>query len=111
MLKEKYMFCANCGTRLLEDARFCSKCGLTINETIISDNNRSDKHDIKTAIFFQAKCDNCGAHLTVDKYNNQAFCPSCGTPYLFQNDDRSNNHKLSDFKVVGGELVCCFSCS
>ena len=101
------MFCVSCGQRLPEDASFCSKCGRQL-ETNLSTNSvqKTEVHQEKPLTrFIQAKCSNCGAHLVIENSNSTAFCSSCGTPYIISSNTQSEINKLSDFKVVGGELL------
>ena len=53
------MYCTNCGSKLEEDALFCTKCGTHKDST--------DKY---------LYCENCGSKITEDS----AFCTGCGTP-------------------------------
>ena len=66
------MICGKCGVDNENDAKFCSKCGNSIDE--------------------QIKCDSCG-YLIKD---TDAFCISCGKPIESKNKimETANNKKL-----------------
>lgn len=56
--------CKNCGSELVEGARFCKNCGSEIIP-------EEETADAKTRF-----CSNCGFEMN----NNVKFCPECGTP-------------------------------
>lgn len=47
-------FCPRCSTQVVQNAKFCQNCGLTLNTA--------------------QNCSKCGNKITV----NAAFCPECG---------------------------------
>lgn len=68
------MFCVNCGNKLPNDAKFCSKCGAKtnlINDSLI--------------------CPNCGNKLL----DGAAFCTKCGTK-ITGNRELKNNIESKD---------------
>ncbi|MBD5146277.1 MAG: zinc ribbon domain-containing protein [Ruminococcus sp.] len=63
-------FCKNCGQQLLEDSRFCHKCGTpAIQNDIENETNRKMVYDGEIH-----KCPNCGEAL--DSFTT--ICPQCG---------------------------------
>lgn len=38
------MFCNNCGSRINDDAKFCSACGLSVEEMLVSNNKEKGTH-------------------------------------------------------------------
>lgn len=64
------MFCKNCGQQLLEDSKFCHKCGTPVNE-----NNANDTTQRKQSYVGEVKkCPSCGMELS----SMTAICPACG---------------------------------
>ncbi len=63
-------FCKNCGQQLLEDSKFCHKCGTpTVQNDVESETNRKMVYDGEIH-----KCPNCGELLKSFETN----CPICG---------------------------------
>lgn len=63
------MFCKNCGQQLLDDSRFCHKCGTPIiQNNIENETNRKMMYDGEIH-----KCPNCGKAL--DSFTT--ICPQC----------------------------------
>lgn len=64
------MFCKNCGQQLVEDSKFCHKCGTpaVVNDTE-NENSRKTVYDGEIH-----KCPNCGEVL--DSFTKN--CPQCG---------------------------------
>lgn len=58
------MFCAGCGNSLVDDAKFCNKCG------------------VKTNVTENILCSNCGNKLDADS----KFCANCGTKAVVGGD-------------------------
>lgn len=64
------MFCKNCGQQLLEDSKFCHKCGTpAVRNDIENEANRKMVYDGEIH-----KCPNCGEVL--DSFTT--ICPRCG---------------------------------
>ena len=64
------IFCTNCGTKVVDGAKFCQKCGVPING--ISFNNGSQRQQEYAGKII--KCPNCGETLMSFNVN----CPACG---------------------------------
>ena len=62
-------FCINCGQKIANEAKFCAKCGMPVNEISKDDNIRKVIYDGKIY-----KCPQCGE--TLDAFVSN--CPSCG---------------------------------
>lgn len=61
-------YCANCGTEIVADAKFCQKCG---HPTTVQNNASTRKQEFAGKIY---KCPNCGEVLKAFEIN----CPACG---------------------------------
>ena len=73
-------FCTNCGQELDDEAKFCVKCGTTINKN--KNAQRETVYDGKIH-----KCPNCGERL--DSF--VVVCPACG--YELRSTKVSNSVK------------------
>lgn len=62
-------FCTNCGTQVVEGAKFCQKCGTPVSSA--KSNNQERQQEYAGKIY---KCPNCGEILK----SFEANCPSCG---------------------------------
>ncbi len=62
-------FCSNCGHQLTEDAKFCSKCGMSVPTPL---NDHSARRITYEGEIY--KCPNCGEVLK----SFAAVCPACG---------------------------------
>ena len=72
------MFCIQCGSKLPENARFCSQCGYQINQR---NDNALDSQDNKVISQRNVlKCEMCSSNQIV-KENGYYVCKSCGTQY------------------------------
>ena len=68
------MKCTNCGTDLLDDASFCSKCGTKV---VSSDNVKK----------VSLKCSACGGIMHIDEGVSVLYCPFCGAKEkIIEND-------------------------
>ncbi|MBQ0065057.1 MAG: zinc ribbon domain-containing protein [Firmicutes bacterium] len=76
------MFCSKCGTRLVDQAKFCHICGTSVEHK---------------SILVAAKCTNCNANLQVDSKNEAAVCPYCGSAYIVQK--AIQNFKISNYYI------------
>lgn len=65
-------YCTNCGSKLNNNAKFCSECGCSLN-----DKNSKREEGEKRKVYYEGdiyKCPNCGE--TLDSFVGK--CPSCG---------------------------------
>lgn len=62
-------YCRNCGTQLVEEAKFCQKCGCPVENSNIGYTKRTQ--EFAGRIY---KCPNCGEVLKSFELN----CPACG---------------------------------
>ena len=62
-------YCRNCGTQLVEGAKYCQKCGCQVDSTNIGHTQRKQVFSGKLY-----KCPNCGEILKSFELN----CPTCG---------------------------------
>lgn len=60
-------YCSNCGHQLLDDAKFCAKCGTPVNNVVRSERKVVFEGDVH-------KCPNCGEILN----SFTVECPACG---------------------------------
>lgn len=74
------MYCKNCGTELVEGAKFCRKCGAKVESEIPADDPK--KVSLKKNVSEEKmnsnrlkNCPNCGAEII----EGMKFCQSCGT--------------------------------
>lgn len=65
-------FCKNCGSKLIDDAEFCTECGVKV--TNINDNEYNSSMSKK-------QCPQCGEQMPEDMF----YCLNCG--YQFQNQE------------------------
>lgn len=72
------MFCIKCGTKLSNEAQFCSNCGWDVN---VQDLQTFNNGRIK-----QLKCKDCKGILNVDTENSLLICPFCGSKELIIED-------------------------
>ena len=63
-------YCLKCGTKLVDGAKFCQKCGTAVNEDVYT-NEAKRQQEYVGKIY---KCPNCGEVLKSFVRN----CPSCG---------------------------------
>ena len=75
------MFCANCGTKIPEGAKFCLECGTQV-QGIFQDNKMRPVTSGSGLV--AAKCTNCGAALSVDPGQEAAICNYCNMPYIVE---------------------------
>lgn len=61
--------CSNCGTQVVEGAKFCQKCGTPVSSA--KSNNQERQQEYAGKVY---KCPNCGEILK----SFEANCPSCG---------------------------------
>ena len=75
--------CANCGTELDEEAKFCLECGTPVPQT--------------------KKCIKCGFELPL----SAKFCPECGTKQDGQSNPNAGGSGLSmgDKNVIAGDVI------
>lgn len=62
-------YCKNCGSKLIDSAKFCQKCGYPINSVDINTEKRQQYFSGKIY-----KCPHCGEILN----SFESTCPSCG---------------------------------
>ena len=62
-------YCRNCGTQLIDGAKFCQKCGYPVSEG--NTKNTQRQHEFPGKLY---KCPNCGEVLKSFELN----CPACG---------------------------------
>ena len=60
-------YCSNCGHPLIDNAKFCSECGASVNDTIRNNRKAVFEGDVH-------KCPNCGEILN----SFTVECPACG---------------------------------
>lgn len=60
-------YCSNCGHQLVDDAKFCAKCGKPVNNVVRSERKVVFEGDVH-------KCPNCGEILN----SFTVECPACG---------------------------------
>ena len=63
-------FCSNCGMEVSGDAKYCSRCGASVNEAQVE--TAGTREEIYTGKLL--KCPNCGEILK----SFEVSCPSCG---------------------------------
>ena len=56
--------------------------------------------------FVEAKCQNCGGTLSVDRTKNIWICNYCQTPFIFEKS--VNNHSIADNIIVDVDTVSTF---
>lgn len=88
------MFCISCGAQLPEEAKFCMKCGNSVEMSQKS----ADNEPMSTPKLIAAKCTSCGAALKVDASQQAAICPFCNSAYIVE--QAINNYNIS----LNGEL-------
>lgn len=62
-------FCTKCGTKLVDGARFCQKCGAAVSENVQTETEQQSENVGKVY-----RCPNCGD--TLNSFVKK--CPSCG---------------------------------
>lgn len=62
-------YCRNCGTQLIDGAKFCQKCGYPVSDG--NTKNTQRQHEFTGKLY---KCPNCGEVLKSFELN----CPTCG---------------------------------
>ena len=62
-------YCKNCGIQLVDGAKFCQKCGCSVEDERIGYTQRKQEFEGKLY-----KCPNCGEILKSFELN----CPACG---------------------------------
>lgn len=62
-------YCRNCGTQLIDGAKFCQKCGYPVSDG--NTKNTQRQHEFSGKLY---KCPNCGEVLKSFELN----CPACG---------------------------------
>ena len=75
------MFCADCGTRIPEGAKFCPECGARVQGSFQDNKMRPAGSGSRLVA---AKCTNCGAALSVDPGQEAAICSYCNMPYIVE---------------------------
>lgn len=88
------MYCMNCGQKLPESAKFCFNCGISLSA--ISPKQIKDQETINldgTRTLVQVKCQNCGAHLSVNSSKKIAHCEHCGSDFFVQDAVKELNVK------------------
>lgn len=72
------MYCSKCGTQNPDDASFCIKCGVKIDEVYKESAPKTEERLVKVAYISNGQCSNCR-----EKVTNEAFCPYCKSPLEF----------------------------
>lgn len=74
------MFCTQCGSKLPDDARFCSSCGKPIGTVCEINNVRS------TPNIVSLKCPDCGSPLNCKDEDTIVVCSYCGNSVRIERD-------------------------
>lgn len=100
------MFCQKCGLQVPENAKFCNKCGQSLNqsETVANmgmslNSNNLSKHDFLRHKSLM-RCKSCGTWFG----SNEMACPKCGKKTLNSFVDRATG----DVRRVLGRIALGF---
>jgi len=98
------MFCAKCGTKLSDEAKFCNNCGA---KTSNSDNSASQVTAIgnQDSRLVPAKCTNCGGQLTVNENQKSAICPFCNSSFIVEQAINNYNVQINGNMSIGNATI------
>lgn len=98
------MFCVKCGTKLSDEAKFCSNCGA---KTSNSDNSTSQVSAIgnQDSRLVPAKCTNCGGQLTVNENQKSAICPFCNSSFIVEQAINNYNVQINGNMSIGNATI------